>query len=196
MLDNNVYFDSRRANATVTADKGDTSVNVGQDDDSLVDVNINPDINISIPESGIAAAGIGVGSAALPAVGAGAGAGAGAGVAAGAGAGTSGFAAAVPVVGQVVAAAAIIYSIVQMIDAADKQKQLRLAIQNLQVQKDLMESEVDIIQYGASLKIDAYNKEIQRQSEIEQKFQTYRIIAGGLIGVASLLLIYSIVKKK
>ena len=180
MKDENIYFNSRRVD--IDADKGEASVNVGQDNDSIVDVNLEPNINITIPESGMAAAGTGVGMAAVPAI-----------LPA---AKATGFVVAVPVIGQIVAAAAIVVSIGQMFDAAAKQKQLQLALKNLKVQSDLIKSEVDILQYGASLKLQVYNEALQRNAEKEKLFQTYKIITGSLVGVASLLLIYSLVKKK
>lgn len=185
MKDENIYFNSRRVD--IDADKGEASVNVGQDNDSIVDVNLEPNINITIPESGMVAAGTGVGMAAAPAI---------LPAAKATGLAATKFAAAVPVIGQVIAAAAIIVSIGQMFDAAAKQKQLQLALKNLKVQSDLIKSEVDILQYGASLKLDVYNKALQRNAEKEKLFQTYKIITGSLVGVASLLLIYSLVKKK
>lgn len=187
MKDENIYFNSRRVD--VDADKGEASVNVGQDDDSIIDVNLEPNINITIPESGMVAAGTGVGMAAAPAI-------LPATAAKATGLAATKFAAAVPVIGQVIAAVAIVVSIGQMFDAAAKQKQLQLAIKNLQVQQKLIKSEIDVLQYGASLRLDVYNKALQRNSEKERLFQTYKIISGSLVGVASLLLIYSLVKKK
>jgi len=159
-------------------DKDD--VTISSSDSGGVDFSIDPDINIEISDGAVTAAGVGLGSAIVPA----------------AAPTLTGFAAVVPVVGQVLAGVAILYSIGSMIDQAAKAKKLQLALKNLKVQNDLLKSEVSIQMWGANQRIQAYNTAIAIAIEKTQQVKTVQTVSITLVSLATLALGYSLLKRK
>lgn len=172
--------DARKLDVETGASFDKDDVSISSSDGGGVDVNIDPDINIEISDSAVAAAGVGLGSAIVPA----------------AAPTLTGFAAAVPVVGQVIAAVAILYSIGSMIDQAAKAKKLALAMNNMQVQNELLKSEVSIQMWGANQRIQAYNAAIAVATEKRMQIKTVQTVSIVLVSLATLALGYSILKRK
>lgn len=180
---------------TTSVQESDVEVTSGGDD-SFIDVEFSPDVNVTIPTSGLVAAGTAAGGSAVAA---GTTAGATAtttATAAGATAGTSGFVAALPVVGQVVAVVATLVAIGQMINSVEKQKQLQLAIKNLQEKDKAIKQELDIQLWEGNQKLAIINKAIEDAYEQEKLNKTLQTATIVVLGVSTMIFVYSLRKLK
>ena len=184
----------------------------------VVNANAQANLNLSVFNSGGAAAGtslVGAGTAAAfttttttTATGviagtAGTGTGITATAGAAAGAGTAGTVTTtvtsvswIPVAGQVIAIAAAVVGVIQMIDTADKQKRWQMAIENKQDQIKLIQQEIAIDSQVAQYSIQLLRDEIAIREDI---LKTNRILLVGSIvavTVSGMILLYLINKKK
>lgn len=151
------------------------------DGDSIVDVSPEVNIDVNIGNSGVAAGGTAVGaglvSTAAPAA-------------------STGFVAAIPVVGQVIAVVAAIVAIGQVFDAMEKQKQLELAIQNLQERGKALQQEIDVMTWEGQQKINIINNAIAAAQEKERLALTLRYISLGAVAITGAILFYSLRKSR
>ena len=169
---------------TTSVQESDVEVTSGGDD-SFIDVEFSPDVNVTIPTSGLVAAGTATGGSALGTT-----------AAAGTTAGTSGFVAALPVVGQVVAVVATLVAIGQMINSVEKQKQLQLAIKNLQEKDKAIKQELDIQLWEGNQKLAIINKAIEGAYEQEKLNKTLQTATIVVLGVSTMIFVYSLRKLK
>ena len=160
-------------------------------------VNANAQLNVSLISSGGAAGGIAAGGGLLAATGGGAAAtGTGAAVV-GAGTATAtatGFAAAVPVIGQVIAIGAAIVGIVQIFDTAQKQANMADSILSAKTNQKLLAQELAAIGLEYSEKLEIIKEDIayrEQALETNKKLIVYSISA---LGVAAMIFTYSIIK--
>lgn len=143
-------------------------------------VNANAQLNVSVFDSGAGASGLSV-------LGATAGT---------AGASATGIAAAIPVVGQVVAVAAAVIGIVQIFDSSQKQSNMLSAIKSKNETKAILQKELAVIGLEYSYKLQILKEEIAYK---EQALQTSKILTLGsiaLLGVSSMIFAYKIFKLK
>ena len=158
-------------------------------------VNANAQLNVSLISSGGAAGGIAAGGGLLAATGGGAAAtGTGAAIAGTGAATATGFAAAVPVIGQVIAIGAAIVGIIQIFDTAQKQANMADSILSAKTNQKLLAQELAAIglQYSEELKI--IKEDIawrEKALETNKKLIVYSISA---LGVAAMIFTYSIIK--
>lgn len=176
---------------TTSVQESDVEVTSGGDD-SLIDVEFSPDVNVTIPTSGLVAAGTAAGGSALgtttasqvaPIVGAEV-------------AKQSAFVTALPVVGQVVAVVATLVAIGQMINSVEKQKQLQLAIKNLQEKDKAIKQELDIQLWEGNQKLAIINKAIEDAYEQEKLNKTLQTATIVVLGVSTMIFVYSLRKLK
>ena len=169
---------------TTSVQESDVEVTSGGDD-SLIDVEFSPDVNVTIPTSGLVAAGTAAGGSAVGAT-----------ATTTAAAGTSGFVAALPVVGQVVAVVATLVAIGQMINSVEKQKQLQLAIKNLQEKDKAIKQELDIQLWEGNQKLAIINKAIEDAYEQEKLNKTLQTATIVVLGVSTMIFVYSLRKNE
>ena len=174
---------------------GGTGGTQTNDNQQLGLVNANAQLNVSLISSGGAAGGIAAGGGLLAATGGGAAAtGTGAAIAGTGAATATGFAAAVPVIGQVIAIGAAIVGIVQIFDTAQKQANMADSILSAKTNQKLLAQELAAIglQYSEELKI--IKEDIawrEKALETNKKLIVYSISA---LGVAAMIFTYSIIK--
>ena len=158
-------------------------------------VNANAQLNVSLISSGGAAGGIAAGGGLLAATGGGAAAtGTGAAIAGTGAATATGFAAAVPVIGQVIAIGAAIVGIVQIFDTAQKQANMADSILSAKTNQKLLAQELAAIGLEYSEKLEIIKEDIayrEQALETNKKLIVYSISA---LGVAAMIFTYSIIK--
>jgi|TARA_B110000977_G_C11072281_1_gene489941 hypothetical protein len=143
-------------------------------------INANAQLNVSLIDTGGAAGGIAaggglLGTAAVPAT-------------------ATGFAAAVPVIGQVIAIGAAIVGIVQIFDTAQKQANMADSILSAKTNQKLLAQELAAIGLEYSEKLEIIKEDIayrEQALETNKKLIVYSLSA---LGVAAMIFTYSIIK--
>lgn len=144
-------------------------------------VNANAQLNVSLIDSGAAAGGVGLGSGLL---------------AAATPAAATGFVAAVPVIGQVVAIGAAIVGIVQIFDTAQKQANMADSIKSAKQNAALMKKELAVIGLEYSEKLTILKEDIAYREKALATNRTLLTISGSVLGVSAMVFAYSLIKLK
>ncbi len=159
---------------------GGTGITQTNSNEQIGLINANAQLNVSLIDTGGAAGGIAaggglLGTAAVPAT-------------------ATGFAAAVPVIGQVIAIGAAIVGIVQIFDTAQKQANMADSIMSAKSSQKLLAQELAAIGLEYSERLEIIKEDIayrEKALETNKKLIVYSISA---LGVAAMIFTYSIIK--
>ena len=159
---------------------GGTGGTQTNDNQQLGLVNANAQLNVSLIDTGGAAGGIAAGGGLLAATGGGAAAtGTGAAIAGTGAATATGFAAAVPVIGQVIAIGAAIVGIVQIFDTAQKQANMADSILSAKTNQKLLAQELAAIGLEYSERLEIIKEDIawrEKALETNKKLKVDMVI--------------------
>ena len=105
---------------------------------------------------------------------------------------TGAFAASIPVVGWVVAAAAVIIGFGQMIHQGEKAKQYEVTAKSLELVGKELESELAVLTSEGQALINENNKRIKAMQKTILHQQKLRMISMSLMGVTGLVVAYEV----